>query len=397
MGNTYENNTPNTTMTETRIYLDNAATTPMDPAVIETMVSVMSQHYGNPSSTHGHGRKVKNLVEESRSQIAKWLHCKPSEIFFTSGGTEADNLALRGSVNRLGVDAIISSPIEHHAVTHTVEEIAQTHQIPLHWVNILENGHVDVQHLEELLKKCNKPLVSLMHANNEIGNMIDIDQVGNLVHQYNGIFHCDTVQTMGHFPFDLSTDNVDFLCAAAHKFNGPKGVGFLYMNKKHRIPAEITGGSQERDMRGGTENVYGIVGMTKALEICYAHLEEKKQHILALKEHMTTLLTMHIPGIEFNGDPNGQSLYTVLSVSFPPSDAGSMLLFNLDLAGISASGGSACSSGSVSGSHVIQAIRPNTNRTTVRFSFGKFNTLQDIEATVDKLKQWYGENTNASL
>jgi cysteine desulfurase len=384
-------------MTETRIYLDNAATTPMDPAVIETMVTVMSQHFGNPSSTHGHGRKVKNLVEESRSQIAKWLQCKPSEIFFTSGGTEADNLALRGSVNKLGVDAIISSPIEHHAVTHTIEEIAQTHQIPLHWVNILENGHVDMQHLEELLEKCNKPLVSLMHANNEIGNMIDLDKVGSMVHQYNGIFHCDTVQTMGHFPFDLSADNVDFLCAAAHKFNGPKGVGFLYMNKKHRIPAEITGGSQERDMRGGTENVYGIVGMTKALEICYAHLEEKKVHIETLKEHMMALLTKNIPGIEFNGDPTGNSLYTVLSVSFPPSDAGSMLLFNLDLAGISASGGSACSSGSVGGSHVIQAIRPNTERTTVRFSFGKFNTLSDIETTVDKLKQWYGENTNASL
>jgi cysteine desulfurase len=397
MGNIYEDKIPNTKMTETRIYLDNAATTPMDPAVIQTMVTVMSEHYGNPSSTHGHGRKVKNLVEESRSQIAKWLHCKPSEIFFTSGGTEADNLALRGSVNRLGVDAIISSPIEHHAVTHTVEEIAQTHQIPLHWVNILENGHIDMQHLEELLKKCQKPLVSLMHANNEIGNMIDINQVGNLVHQHNGIFHCDTVQTMGHFPFDLSTENVDFICAAAHKFNGPKGVGFLYMNKKHRIPAEITGGSQERDMRGGTENVYGIVGMTKALEICYAHLDEKKEHIGSLKKHMMALLTQNIPGIEFNGDPTGNSLYTVLSVSFPPSDAGSMLLFNLDLAGISASGGSACSSGSVGGSHVIQTIRPNTDRTTVRFSFGKFNTLADIEATVDKLKQWYGENTNASL
>jgi len=384
-------------MNENRIYLDNAATTPLDPAVIETMVTVMKDHYGNPSSTHGHGRKVKNIVEESRSQIAKWLNCKPSEIFFTSGGTEADNLALRGAATKLGVDAIISSPIEHHAVTHTVEEIAEKHGLPLHWVNVLENGHIDLKHLQELLGKCTKPLVSLMHANNEIGNMIDINEVGELVHSYNGIFHCDTVQTMGHFPFDLSTDHVDFICAAAHKFNGPKGVGFLYINKKHRIPAEITGGSQERDMRGGTENVYGIAGMTKALEICYANLDSKKNQIEAVKEHMMDLLTQHIPGVEFNGDPRGQSLYTVLSVSFPPNDAGSMLLFNLDLAGISASGGSACSSGSVGGSHVIQAIRPNTDRTTVRFSFGKFNTKADVEFAVEKLKQWYGENTVASL
>jgi len=380
-------------MMENRIYLDNAATTPLDPTVIETMVEVMKEHYGNPSSTHGHGRKVKNIVEESRSQIAKWLNCKPSEIFFTSGGTEADNLALRGTAHQLGIDAIISSPIEHHAVTHTVEEIAQQKGIPLHWVNILENGHIDMEHLATLLQSCEKPLVSLMHANNEIGNMIDIHIVGDLVHQYNGIFHCDTVQTMGHFPFDLSTDIVDFICAAAHKFNGPKGVGFLYVNKKHHIPAEITGGSQERDMRGGTENVYGIAGMTKALEICYAQLDKKKSQIQAMKDHMMSELIKNIPDIEFNGDPKGNSLYTVLSVSFPPNDTGSMLLFNLDIAGISASGGSACSSGSAKGSHVINAIRPNTDRTTVRFSFGKFNTLEEIDSVVEKLKQWYGQNT----
>ncbi len=384
-------------MLENRIYLDNAATTPMDPAVIDAMMDVMKEHYGNPSSTHGHGRKVKNIIEECRSQIAKWLNCKPSEIFFTSGGTEADNLALRGAVNKLEIDAIISSPIEHHAVTHTVEELATKNNLPLHWVKVKENGHIDLQHLEDLLQKCKKPLVSLMHANNEIGNMIDIEVVGNLVHQYNGIFHCDTVQTMGHYSFDLSTDSVDFICAAAHKFNGPKGVGFLYMNKKHRIPAEITGGSQERDMRGGTENVYGIVGMTKALEICHSHLEEKKAHIQSLKKTMMELLIEKIPGIEFNGDPEGQSLYTVLSASFPESDAGSMLLFNLDLSGISASGGSACSSGAVGGSHVIQAIKPQTARTTVRFSFGKFNTLKDIETTVDKLTQWYGVNATSPL
>jgi cysteine desulfurase len=381
-------------MNPQRIYLDNAATTPIKPEVIDSMVAVMTEHYGNPSSTHGHGRKVKTIIEECRSSIAKLLHCKASEICFTSGGTEADNLALRGAAKNLAIDAIISSPIEHHAVTHTVEDIAAEHQIPLHWVKVLENGHIDMEHLKSLLKDCKRPLVSLMHANNEIGNMLPIETVGNLVHEYNGIFHCDTVQTMGHFPFDLSLDYVDFICGAAHKFNGPKGVGFLYINKKHRLVPEITGGSQERELRGGTENVYGIVGMTKALELSYASIDAKSTHIKELKKYMIQALESHIPGIEFNGDPLGDCLYTVLSVSFPPSDAGSMLLFNLDLAGISASGGSACTSGAVGGSHVINAIRPNTNRTTVRFSFGPHNTKEEIDYTINQLTRWYGAQAN---
>lgn len=377
-------------MLPNRIYLDNAATTPMAPEVIEAMVEVMQHHFGNPSSTHGHGRKVKTIIEDCRSRIAKLLHCKPSEIFFTSGGTEADNLALRGSMESETYDAIISSPIEHHAVTHTVEALSKQHHIPLKWVRILPNGHIDSDHLETLLKESKRPLVSLMHANNEIGNMIDIQRIGELVHHHNGIFHCDTVQTMGHFHFNLSELPVDFICAAAHKFNGPKGIGFLYVNKKNRIQSQITGGSQERDLRGGTENVHGIVGMTTALELSYSILEKKKAHLTLLKQTMRELLLKNIPGIEFNGDPTGKSLYTVLSVSFPPSEQGSMLLFNLDLAGVSASGGSACSSGAVGGSHVIQAIHPNTDRTTIRFSFGMNNSLEEIEKTVAFLTQWYG-------
>jgi cysteine desulfurase len=241
-----------------RIYLDNAATTPIDPAVVDSMVEVMKNHYGNPSSTHGHGRKVKTLVEESRGKVASLLNCKPSEIFFTSGGTEADNLAIRGSVASLGIQTIISSPLEHHAVLHTVEELAHQGKVELKMVNVLPNGHIDMAHLQQLLSESGKSLVSLMHANNEIGNLIDIEAVGELVHQHGGVFHCDTVQTMGQYPFELNKNYVDFICGAAHKFNGPKGVGFIYINKSNHISPLITGGAQEREMRGGTENVYGL-------------------------------------------------------------------------------------------------------------------------------------------
>lgn len=376
-------------MTSERIYLDNAATTPIDSEVVDAMIPMMREHFGNPSSSHAHGRKVKGIIEESRGKIASLLNCKPGEIFFTSGGTEADNLAMRGSVANLGVKTIITSPIEHHAVLHTAEDLRDHEGIQLKLVNILPNGHVDLNHLEELLKDSENALVSLMHANNEIGNMIDIEKVGNLAHQYNALFHCDTVQTMGHFQFDLSKDYVDFICGAGHKFNGPKGIGFIYINKKNRLVPEITGGAQEREMRGGTENVYGIVGLAKALEISYRDLEKKTAHISALKSKMKDALRANFNGIDFNGDPDGDSLYTVLSVSFPPSDAGNMLLFNLDIQGISASGGSACSSGAVGGSHVINCIKPGTDRTTIRFSFGKFNTEADIDTTIEKLKMWY--------
>ena len=348
----------------------------------------MREHFGNPSSTHANGRKVKNVIEESRGKIASLLKCSPGEIFFTSGGTEADNLALRGSVANLGVKTLITSPIEHHAVLHTAEDLHKVAGINLELVNILPNGHINTDHLYELLSKNPNSLVSLMHANNEIGNMIQLEEIGKNIHDAGALFHSDTVQTMGHYHFDLSQGNVDFLCGAGHKFNGPKGIGFLYMNKKNRVTPEITGGAQEREMRGGTENVYGIVGLTKALEISYRDLEKKKAHISMLKAEMIKALRENIADIQFNGDPEGNSLYTVLSVSFPKSDAGNMLLFNLDINGISASGGSACSSGANTGSHVLNCICPGSERNTVRFSFGKYNTLEDIQTTIEKLKTW---------
>lgn len=376
--------------TAQRIYLDNAATTPIADEVIDAMIPMMREHFGNPSSTHAHGRKARGIIEESRGTVAKLLNCNPGEIFFTSGGTEADNLAIRGSVARLGVRNIISSAIEHHAVLHTVEELHQQQGLGLNFVDIDEKGHVNMQHLQQLLQQQPNALVSLMHANNEIGNMIDLSAVGHMVHASNGLFHCDTVQTMGHYAFDLSQGHLDFLAGAGHKFNGPKGIGFIYINKKNKIVPEITGGSQEREMRGGTENVIGIVGLAKALEIAYRDIDGKKQHITQLKTAMIDLLRQQIPGVDFNGDPEGNSLYTVLSVSLPPNNMSSMLLFQLDLAGISASGGSACSSGATGGSHVINSINPGTDRSTIRFSFGKHNTIDEIEYTVNQLANWYG-------
>jgi cysteine desulfurase len=374
---------------ENRIYLDNAATSPLDPEVLDAMIPVMRDFYGNPSSTHAHGRKAKGMMEEARGTVAKLLGCSPAEIFFTSGGTEADNLALRSAVKDLGVENIISSPIEHHAVLHTAEELAHKGMVKLHLLPILPNGHVDMSALEQLLQTHENCMVSLMHANNEVGNLLDMHRVAELCQQHRAYFHCDTVQTMGHYRFNLSELPVDFLAGAAHKFNGPKGVGFAFIRKGRKISPLITGGAQERELRGGTENIYGIIGLAKALEISYRDIDAKSAKISALKSLMMEKLKAELPGVEFNGDAEGESLYTVLSVSFPPNPVGPMLLFNLDLAGISASGGSACSSGSTAGSHVIQCLRPGTDRTTVRFSFGKFNTEEDIISTVAKLKEWY--------
>jgi len=367
------------------IYFDNAATTPLDERVIEVMLHVMIEEFGNPSSTHSHGRKVRTYIEDARKKVAKIMGCTPGEIFFTSGGTEADNMAIRKSVDDLGVKHIISSPIEHHAVTHTIEELAHKGLVQSHLVNLLPNGHIDLQHLEALLKNYPNALVSLMHANNEIGNLLEIDAVGELCKTYNAVFHCDTVQTIGHIQIDLSKTNVDFLACGAHKFNGPKGVGFIYINAKNKIHPYISGGAQERNMRGGTENVYGIVGMAKALELAIDHLPEESKQIQAVKDHMIQQLRNHIPGVLFNGDAEGASLFTVLSVNFPPTPIAEMILFKLDIEGISASGGSACSSGSNVGSHVLTALKVSPDRPSVRFSFGRQNTLQEVDEVVAKL------------
>jgi cysteine desulfurase len=372
-----------------RVYLDNAATTPLDPEVFEAMKPFLLEDFGNPSSTHAHGRKVRAAIESARKKIAELLNCTPGEIIFTSGGTEADNTIITSAIQTYHLKHAISSAIEHHAVTHTLETLGKQGVIQLHHVRLDEKGHVDLADLEKLLKEFPEALVSLMHANNEIGNLLDIQKVGELCQQYNAYFHSDTVQTMGHYKHDLKQLKVHGLTAAAHKFHGPKGVGFMYINKDKKIKPMVHGGAQERNMRGGTENVYGIIGLAKALEICYREMAEHEGHVAKLKKYMIEKLKTAVPGITFHGDSDNmdRSLYTVLNVSFPESEENEMMLFNLDLQGISASGGSACSSGASTGSHVLGTIYPNSKRGAVRFSFSKYNTQQDIDFALSKIAE----------
>ena len=371
-----------------RVYLDNAATTPLDKEVLKTMYDVMETQYGNPSSIHAHGREVRTLIEKSRKIVAGLLHASPSEFFFTSGGTEADNMAIRCGIIDHGIIHAITSSIEHHAVLHTLQALEKSGVIRLSYVNIDSKGSIDYKHLEELLSSNERSFVSLMHANNELGTLTDIAAVGELCEQYNAIYHCDTVQTMGHYPHDLSQLKVHFLVCAAHKLHGPKGVGFLYINHAIKINPMIFGGSQERNMRGGTENVYGIIGLAKSLEIAYEEMDKHQEYIQGLKSYMMEELLKNVPGIEFNGETAPEkSLYTVLNVSFPEMEMSEMLLFSLDIAGISASGGSACSSGTNIGSHVLNGIHANPDRPAVRFSFSKFNTREEIDYVVAKVKE----------
>lgn len=371
-----------------RIYFDNAATTPLDEKVLEAMMPYLTTHFGNPSSIYSYGRESRLGVENARKTVAKILNAHPAEIFFTSGGTESSNTAITAAVKDLGCLHIITSPIEHHATLHTVEYLHKTGQAALSYVKLLPNGHVDLQDLENLLSNSTERcLVTLMHANNEIGNMIDIHAVGNLCKKYNAIFHSDTVQTVGHFPFDLRNTPVHFITGAGHKFHGPKGVGILYINENVKISPLVHGGSQERNMRAGTENLYGIVGFAKALELATDNYEKDSKYIRSIKLYMKEQLEKNIKAVSFNGDVLGNSLYTVLNVSFPKTEKSEMLLFNLDIHHICASGGSACTSGADAGSHVIRAINNNPNQVAVRFSFSKNNTKEEVDIVIEKLKE----------
>lgn len=371
-----------------RIYLDNAATTALDPAVLEAMMPYLTTNFGNPSSIYSYGRECRMGIENARKSVAKILNAHPAEIFFTSGGTESSNTAIMASVRDLGCKHIISSVIEHHATTHTLEYLHKNGEAALSYVKLLDNGHIDLVDLELLLRESEeKCLVTLMHANNEIGNILDIHAVGNLCKEYGAIFHSDTVQTVGHFPFDLRNTPVHFITGAGHKFHGPKGVGILYINENVKIHPLINGGAQERNMRAGTENVYGIIGFAKALELATEHYEKDSQYIQGLKDYMADALQKAIPECSFNGDRTGRSLYTVLSVSFPKTEKSEMILFNMDINHICASGGSACTSGADQGSHVIRAINSNPNQVTVRFSFCKQNTKEEIDLVVSKLQE----------
>ncbi len=375
-----------------KVYLDNAATTKLDENVLKAMMPLMVEDFGNPSSIHSFGRKTRAVIETARKTVAKLLNVTPAEIFFTSGGTEADNMAINQSIATYDLKHVISSEIEHHAVEHTIKMLEKAGKVKASWVKLDDKGNVDLAHLEELLKNNPRSLVSLMHANNELGTLLPLKEVGELCAKYNAIFHSDTVQTMGHYRMDLRDIKVHFVACAAHKFHGPKGVGFLYINHECKISPFIYGGAQERNMRGGTENVYGIVGLAKALEICFDEMEEHQKHIMGLKDYMREQLIKNIPGIEFNGETSHEkSLYTVLNCRFPIHPDAEMLLFNLDILGIAASGGSACSSGSNQGSHVLRGIGIDMERPSVRFSFSKYNTKEEIDFVLKNLIDLFNE------
>jgi cysteine desulfurase len=364
-----------------RIYLDNAATTAIDPEVVEAMLPFLTEKFGNPSSIYSYGRETRLAIEQARKLVGKTINAKPSEIFFTSGGTESSNTAIQAAVYDFACTRIISSAVEHHATLHTVQFLSRIGDAKIDYVQLHNDGSVDLQHLEVLLAdRSQKTLVTLMHANNEIGNLLDIETVGSLCEKYGAMFHSDTVQTLAHYPLDVRKMKVHFLSGAGHKFHGPKGVGILYVQEGLTISPMINGGGQERNVRAGTENVYGIVGFAKALDLATLRYEHDRAHITELRSYMKQQLQQHVMGVQFNGAEDG--LYTVLNVGFELSDKSEMLLYSLDMKGICVSGGSACSSGANNASHVIAALKDAQNLVPIRFSFCRHNTKAEIDFTI---------------
>ena len=374
-----------------RVFLDNASTTPMAPEIIEMMSEMMKTHFANPSSTHSFGRESKIIVENARKSIANLLNTSPGSIFFTSGGTEADNMAIKCGIDDHKITHAITSKLSHHAVLYPLEDLAVEGKIKLSYIDIDENGVVSLSHLKQLLANNPRTFVSIMHANNEIGTIQDIKAIGDICKEYNAIFHSDTVQTIAHFPFNMQELNIDFMAASAHKFHGPKGVGFVYISENIQITPLLRGGGQERNMRAGTENIYGIAALSMAMEMAYEHLEEEVKYIKGLKSYMIEKFKTEMQDVQFYGKCTDMdnSLYTVLSVNFPETDIAEMLLFNLDIMGISCSGGSACASGGSKSSHVLTAILPDSKRPGLRFSFSKYNTKEDIDFAISKLKELF--------
>ncbi len=380
------------------VYLDSAATTQVRPEVIKEMTNVLEDSFGNPSSTHAFGRKAKAYMENARKAIAKHLNVTAAEIIFTSGGTEADNLALNSAVRDLDVKRIITSKIEHHAVLYTVDQLKHCYDIQVDYVAIKPCGQVDLDHLDELLQQDSpKTLVSLMHINNEIGTILPLEKVGKMCKAHGALFHSDTVQSIGHFDIDLNALPVDFTAVSAHKFHGPKGVGFAYVRKNSGLKPLIFGGAQERGVRAGTESVHNIVGMQKALDLAYEHLEEEKQYIEKLKKDFINALKENIPGVKFNGSCSDfdKSTYTLVNVCLPVAqEKAALLLFQLDLNGIACSKGSACQSGSTKGSHVLSQVLSDEDleKPSIRFSFSAYNTKEELDYVVDVLRKFVVEH-----
>ena len=381
------------------IYLDNAATTQVRDEVIDTMASVLKSNYGNASSTHGFGRSSKSIIENCRKRIASHFNALASEIVFTSGGTEADNLVLQSAVKDLKVTHIITSKIEHHAVLHTVEQLEVDYNIKVSYVAILADGTIDYKYLETLLESTEKTLVSLMHINNEIGTILDLQKVADLCKSKDALFHSDSVQSVGHYHLDVQTTPIDFLAASAHKFHGPKGIGFVFIRKNSGLKPLIHGGMQERGVRAGTESIHDIVGLDEALAVSYQNLESEMTQVKALKTYFVQQLKTNIEGVKFNGccSYSENSTYTLVNVCLPVSEANApMFLFQLDLKGIACSKGSACQSGSDKGSHVLTQIlsEEDLKRPSIRFSFSIYNTKEEIDSVVETLQTLI--NTTAS-
>ncbi|OUR91072.1 cysteine desulfurase [Flavobacteriales bacterium 34_180_T64] len=375
------------------IYLDNAATTQMRMEVIDRMTEVMKSSFGNASSTHSYGRSSKAVIENSRKRIASHFNVSASEIVFTSGGTEADNLVLNSAVRDLGVQEIITSKIEHHAILHTIDQLVKTHSISVQYLNVDKKGVVDYNQLESVLKSDKKQLVSLMHVNNEIGNKLDIKRVADLCNANDVLFHSDTVQSIGHYELNLEEISIDYLAASAHKFHGPKGVGFAFIRKNSGLKPLIFGGEQERGFRAGTESIHNIVGLDEALKLSYDNLESERSYILGLKTYFIEQLIKIFPNTTFNGDCSNHenSTYTLVNVCLPIApEKAPLLQFQLDLKGIACSKGSACQSGSSQNSHVLSEILSEEDllKPSVRFSFSTFNTKDDLDYTISVLKEF---------
>jgi cysteine desulfurase len=374
-----------------RVYLDNAATTPVAPEIIDMISKMMKSNFANPSSVHSFGRESKIIVEEARKTIAGLLNTSPGSIFFTSGGTEADNMAIKCGIHDHNIQHAITSKLSHHAVLYPLEDLAAEGKIKLSYIDFDKDGVICTNHLKKLLQDKPRSFVSIMHANNEIGTLQDIELIGNICRDYDAIFHSDTVQTIAHFPFDMQKLHVDFMAASAHKFHGPKGIGFVYISDKIQIKPLLRGGAQERNMRAGTENIYGIAALSMAMEMAYKNLEEEIKYIKGLKLYMINKFKNEMPEVNFYAKCTDMdnSLYTVLSVNFPESEISEMLLFNLDILGVACSGGSACASGGSKSSHVLTAIDPDSKRPGLRFSFSKYNTKEDIDFVINKLQELF--------
>ena len=374
-----------------RVFLDNASTTPMHQEIIDMMSDMMKSTFANPSSVHSSGREAKVIIENARKTIADLLNTSPGSIFFTSGGTEADNMAIRSTIQDYNIQHVVTSKIAHHAVLYPLQDLENKNIIKITYVDIDNDGIISLSHLKDILKNNSRTFVSIMHANNEIGTIQDIKKIGEICNDYNAIFHSDTVQTIGHYPFNMEDLNVHFMAASAHKFHGPKGIGFIYISDKIKISPLLRGGGQERNMRAGTENVCSIAGLTMAMQIAYKNLEEETNYIKGLKKHMIKRLKTELNDVQFYAKCTDleNSLYTVLSCHFPETDISEMLIFNLDILGISCSGGSACNSGVSKGSHVLKEVFPDSKRPGIRFSFSKYNTKEDIDFTITKLKELF--------